>query len=326
MPVRKRLAMALPALALMLGTAPPSYSPPAGEAGTSSLFPSSYAATPAAEPERSVGTDPSREARPLPTPHPGPLPRGEWENWFRSPLLLRERVGVPDHTPPLAKGGRGGVLFRAVRARSEPPSVPPPRGGKPEMLNALGVRGLDSATAAPTGSDLKPDPKPTDPPVRRVAVVQPPTALETPGAFPTRSCRPRPRRPSRRGRSKGASRSASRPRSTARVRFNPDLVALRNSNIASPEAVEVARQVPDRAQPDRLDRLPADHPDPPRHLRHQPARRPAASRPARSTTTARITSCSRSGSRSSSGTRPRTATRSPAPRSTSSNGPSSRPS
>ena len=61
------------------------------------------------------------------------------------------------------------------------------------------------------------------------------------------------------------------------ITSNPDLVTLRNSNVASPEAVEVARRFPTTLNPTLWIDYPADHPDPPRHLR--PGGTRAAQRP-----------------------------------------------
>ena len=99
------------------------------------------------------------------------------------------------------------------------------------------------------------------------------------------------------------------------VTSNPDLVTLRNSNVASPEAVEVARRFPTTLNPTLwVDFRPITL-IPPDTFANRTGRHAA-----RFTTMARSSGTSRTASRSSSGTRRRTATPSPGPRSTSRTG------
>ena len=173
-------AKGLSAFALIVslapGAAPPSYRPPAGAAGASALFPSTYSPATTAPPRPAPAPRPAAEPVPAPAPAPAPVP-------------------VPTATPP----------------RPGPPS--------------------------------------TDAPVRRVAVQQPPAPVETPAlpdaALPAAGAAPAVAP----GPLEGGQSLSLQAALMGAIRYNPDLITLRNSNVASPEAVEVARRFPTALNP-----------------------------------------------------------------------------
>ncbi len=170
---------------------------------------------------------------------------------------------------PLAKALSALALTLALGAA--PPSHNPPAGADvssslfPSTYGSPRPSTPVEETKSKPKPNLKPKPAPVpvDPPVQRVAV-QPPTPVETPPlpvAEPTATATtpavgvvtpipeapvPAPIAP---GPLEGGQSISLQAALFGAIRFNPDLVALRNSNVASAEAVEVARRFPTTLNP-----------------------------------------------------------------------------
>ena len=164
---------------------------------------------------------------------------------FRRPLrsMLKDRPpsglalsdpgsSLSPQLSPRADGGRGGRMVS--------PLSPAKAEGK-----GCGAKPAPASTAPRS-------PRPACAPDLRRRTPRPrrPGAPGAGGAVNARPC-PSRARPSGRTRPRtwGRSRSASRRRLLGAVTSNPDLVTLRNSNVASPEAVEVARRFPTTLNP-----------------------------------------------------------------------------
>ena len=140
------------------------------------------------------------------------------------------------HRPaPLALGLVPRPPRAARRGRGRPP--PAARDARPDRP------GRTQAAVAPPGRRRRPTPPVRRPPGRRGAGGRRPRAARR---RPAAGAGPAGGRPSRARRGQSISLQAAL---YGAITSNPDLVALRNSNVASPEAVEVARRFPTTLNP-----------------------------------------------------------------------------
>ena len=164
-------------------------------------------------------------------------------------LALLPGAAPPSYQPPAGDQGASGLFPSAYGTKPEtgtkPQNVLRPRRSLPDPPPQPSPARGEGARKRGGGAGNKPSPTaPVDPPVRRVAVAQPPAIVEPP-TTPDPST---PAAPVAVVAESGQNLSLQAALYGA-IRYNPDLVTLRNSNVASAEAVEVARRFPTALNP-----------------------------------------------------------------------------